>query len=508
MPIRGRADGQEPELIWGGDKTGGAPYIYDDEQGKLVGFEAELADYLAGQLGRKPVFKNVTWDNLPDALVRKSIDIVLNGYEFSAKRHEETPTTLPYYVYSLRLIVPRTEPGKDPPRVRSWEDLKPSKPGEPRKRVAVLRGSSAQEYMRNRFGDAVDLQSSEDVDAMMRLVEDGRDMDASVQDSPAAGYYVMQKRLPKLQVVDRPVGYGLYVIVTRSEDEKLREQINQALTKALRSGKLKEIYEKYGVWNADQQRLDYFHSRPWPADESEVSAGDDEDQQAGQFPRVSLGMISDKLIYAALMTLALACAAMPIAIGIGILVAIGRMYGRWFVRAPLAAYVEILRGTPLLLQMFIWFYLLPAVAKETGWSWFIWLTTQPPFAVGVFALALNYSASEAENYRAGLQAIPKGQMEAALALGMTKGTAIRRVILPQAMRIVIPPVTNDFIALLKDTSICSMILITELTRLYYDYKFNREIAVELAFTIALIYLLLSYPLSLLARWLESRQDQK
>jgi polar amino acid transport system substrate-binding protein len=154
--------------------------------------------------------------------------------------------------------------------------------------------------------------------------------------------------------------------------------------------------------------------------------------------------------------------------------------------------------------MYVWFFLIPALVRQLGGdelaSWF----TAAPFYVGVFGLAINYSAAEAENYRAGLQAIPKGQMEAALALGMSPWTAIRRIMLPQAFRIVIPPVTNDFIALFKDTSICSMILITELTGLYYQNKFDRDIVLQLALTIGLIYLFISYPLSVLASRLEKR----
>ncbi len=94
-----------------------------------------------------------------------------------------------------------------------------------------------------------------------------------------------------------------------------------------------------------------------------------------------------------------------------------------------------------MLQLFVLFYLLKL----------------PPWVAGIAGLAINYSAYEAEIYRAGLQAIPPGQMEAALALGMSRVMALRRVIVPQAVRIVIPPVTNDFIALFKDTSVCSVI---------------------------------------------------
>src|SRR5438132_5721316 len=96
-------------------------------------------------------------------------------------------------------------------------------------------------------------------------------------------------------------------------------------------------------------------------------------------------------------------------------------------------------------------------------------------------------------------------MEAGLALGMTPFTTIRTVSVPQALRIVIPPVTNEFIALFKDTSVCSVILITELTRKYNElYNFNRSYIVELAVITAGLYLVMSYPMALLARWLERR----
>jgi polar amino acid transport system substrate-binding protein len=95
-------------------------------------------------------------------------------------------------------------------------------------------------------------------------------------------------------------------------------------------------------------------------------------------------------------------------------------------------------------------------------------------------------------------------MEAALALGMSPFTALRRVVVPQAIRIVIPPVTNDFIALFKDTAICSTIMIVELTGLYYQYKIYPSLVLELALAVGLLYLLMSYPMAVLAKWLERR----
>jgi polar amino acid transport system substrate-binding protein len=113
-------------------------------------------------------------------------------------------------------------------------------------------------------------------------------------------------------------------------------------------------------------------------------------------------------------------------------------------------------------------------------------------------------AYEAEIYRAGLQAIPRGQMEAALALGMSRPLALRRVIVPQATRIVVPPVTNDFIALFKDTAVCSLITVVELSKQYYIDARSTGAVVELGMLTALLYLAMSYPLSQLSNYLERR----
>ena len=180
-------------------------------------------------------------------------------------------------------------------------------------------------------------------------------------------------------------------------------------------------------------------------------------------------------------------------IAIGLLVAVGRMYGPGWVRAPLAAYVEFLRGTPLMLQLYFIFFLLPEVG-----------ITIPAFWTGILGLAINYSAYESEIYRAGLQAIPIGQMEAALSLGMSRGQAIQRIIVPQAFRIVIPPIVNDFIALFKDTSVVSVVTIVELTKRFSVLSMSTQATLEMMAMCAGLYLLMSYPMSLASRHLERR----
>jgi polar amino acid transport system substrate-binding protein len=126
-----------------------------------------------------------------------------------------------------------------------------------------------------------------------------------------------------------------------------------------------------------------------------------------------------------------------------------------------------------------------------------------PVVAAVSGLALNYAAYEAENYRAGILSIPRSQMEAALALGMTRWQALRHVIVPQALRLVIPPVTNDFISLIKDSSVVSVIAMVELTREYqrlagidFDY-------IGLGLLVAVMYFLIGLPFVRLASFAEN-----
>ena len=367
----------------------------------------ELADYLASQLGRTPDLVNVMWDNLPDALLNRRIDIVLNGYEFDPKRNEETPCSLPYYVYSLRLIVRAGE--KD---IRKWEDLIPG-PGKPQRIVLALRGSASQRYLEEK---GIEVQTSEDVDTMLRRLETDKAIAASVQDNPTAVYYLERSPNPlkDLKIVGEPAGHGLYCILTRKEDKPLRDQIDKAFRKARHNGKLKQILEKYGLWNDDQIRLDPYYGGWPPGQEEKEEEAAPEAAPTAAAAGSSLWGLREKLVDATCVTLELTFLAMPLAVLLGIAVAAGRLYGPLLLRIPMTVYVELIRGTPIILQMFFWFFIAPQIPAALGWQWLTdQLTGIGPFYYGVFGLALNYGAYEAENFRAGLQSVPRGQVEAA-----------------------------------------------------------------------------------------------
>lgn len=466
------------ELVWGGDEEGGGPYVYPDPNrpAQVIGFEVELMDRLAAQLGVKARFRQCDWTTLPLLLHRGDIDAVVNGYELTKPRLHSMIATVPYYVYELQLIS-----RKDDTSIQSWDDLK--KPGPTgKRRIGVMPNTAAETYVLKTLGNAVDLHNSYGgtTDALLD-VTNGR-LDATVQDVPAAIFF--QKRFDKLHFVDQPVGRGYYVMYLRPGEERLRDALNDGLRALLKSGELQAIYERYGLWTKAQQDL---QRTAQLAPDQLVSHSDGEPTFAD---KVTL------LVEAAGLTVVLSVLAMPMAIVVGLMIALGRLYGPPLFRPLLTAYVEILRGTPLLFQLFVLYYTLPEIGLDLAPLW-----------AAIIGLAMNYSAYESEIYRSGLLAIPAGQMEAALSLGMSRATALRRILVPQAVRLVVPPVTNDFIALFKDTSLCSTITLVELTKEYSMLTNSYGGYGQLALVTAALYLLMSYPLSLLARRLERRSPK-
>jgi polar amino acid transport system substrate-binding protein len=460
-------------MTYGCDKEGGGPYAYPDPSNprNVTGFEVELVDRLAEDLGVTGELAQGQWDTLLQNLNTGRVDIVVNGYEWSPSRAEDYLFTRPYYVYQLQLMAARGG------AVRSWDDLRRTRPDGSPWRLGVLGGSAAETFAREHGGDTLRVVSYTGATDAMLSVTNGQ-LDATLQDLPAARFY--RDHYPGLDLVGDPLGHGYYVIFLRKGDEGLRDALDRSIERLVRSGELRRIYERYDIWTEAQQEL-----ASWTPEVLPSRGARESDRGWSLIVRYS-GVLSS----AALMTIILALASMPLAMAIGLFVALGRLYGPSPLRWILTAYVELLRGTPLMLQLFVLFYLLrlPALVAAIG------------------GLAINYSAYEAEIYRAGLQAIPVGQMEAGLALGMSRRLALRRIIVPQAVRIVVPPVTNDFIALFKDTSVCSVITVIELSKQYQILANSTGGVLEFALATSLLYLAMSIPLSWVSRWSEHRLD--
>jgi polar amino acid transport system substrate-binding protein len=493
-------------LAWGADQEGGGPFVFpaDDDPGRLIGFEVEIAELIAAHLGVKAEFRQGQWDKLPDLLDRGDIDLVLNGFEWNSGRAARYGTSIPYYIYELQLLA-----RVDDDSIQSWDDLLKQPASRPR-RVSLLGGAAAEDYL-TAFGQGqIEVALFDGVTDAMRAAELGTDsIDANLQDLPIWNFY--KGDFPQLKAVGPPVGRGFYTALVRKADAPLLKAINNALLAGFRDGRMRSILERYGMWNDAQamraletDRTDGFVDRAptsgeKPSDGSAAPSGNSQSTSIRGFTVIAQrGWF---LVRAAVMTVLLSVCAMPLAIAIGLCMALLRLYGKWYVATPATMYVELVRGTPLVLQLYVIYFLVPEIVKViVPGSHF----TISAFWSAVTGLAVNYSAYEAEIYRAGLQAIPKGQMEAAQSLGMTRNLALRRIIIPQATRIVIPPVTNDFIALFKDTAVCSVITVVELSKEYYIQARNTGAIVELGILTAILYLAMSYPLSLMAGRLERR----
>ncbi len=217
-----------------------------------------------------------------------------------------------------------------------------------------------------------------------------------------------------------------------------------------------------------------------------------------------LGAIEDTLFWSvmpfllkgAVVTIQISLLAMALALVLGLVAAIGRMSRSRLLRFVAGFYIEVIRGTPLLVQLFIVYYGLPSYGIRLD-----------PFTAGFLTLGVHYGAYLSEVYRAGIESIDRGQWEAAASIGMPRNMVLREIILPQAMRTVLPPIGNYFISMLKDSALVATISVAELLRsgqLRVAVTFR---AMEIYLMVAALYLAMSYPLSLLTRALERRMSR-
>jgi len=452
-------------LLWGADAEGGAPYVYPDpdKPERMIGFESELADAIAARLGVKAKMVQNQWDQLIPALGGGNFDIILNGLEITPDVQQQVAMTEPYYVYTQQ-IVTRRESGVP----TTMTELKG-------KAVGVQSSSVAQRLLEKMGGTDLRIYPGN--------VESFRDLkahriDAVLLDLPIAIFYA--KPDAELQFSGAPFAPGYYAIGVPKEDTMLLAALNQAIHDLAADGTLERIDRKYNVWDERQAQLkDYI-----PTAVAQTKAISTLREWPKYLPRLLSG---------AVVTVKISVLAMLLAVVVGLVIVLMRLYGIAPLRWAAAIYVEVMRGTPLLIQLFLIYYGLPQIGIRL-----------PASFAAILGLGLNYAASESENYRAGIQAIPKGQMEASQALGMSQWQCLRHVILPQAFRLVIPPVTNDFIAMFKDSSIVSVITMVELTKVYGMLAMSTYDYIGLGIMTAGIYFALSYPASLFAQWLERR----
>lgn len=208
-----------------------------------------------------------------------------------------------------------------------------------------------------------------------------------------------------------------------------------------------------------------------------------------------------------LVTLWVTVAAFVMTLVVGLFGGLGRLSKNPLIFGISSLYVELVRGIPLLVQLIWWYFAFPVVLQSLGQSLGLQALENyraNAIAMSVLGLTFCYGAYMSEIYRAGIQSIPKGQMEAAMSLGMNYLQAMRYVILPQAIRVIMPPVGNEFIALLKDSSLVSAVAVADLTRRGREYMSSTFIPIETWMMVALLYLVMTLFSARVASYIEKK----
>lgn len=451
------------EIKWGADLQGGEPFVYEnpDNPSELIGFEVDIMNGLARRLGVKATMVSYQWSNLVPSLERGDFDVVMNGLEATAERRDRILLSDPYYVYAETLAIRRGDP------YRSVFELRG-------KRVGTLNQTVAHDILLMLQGvEVLVYEGNQEPYEDLAL---GRS-EAVLLDNIIADRYGCKN--PALYCVPYDVARGSYVIGIRKGDEALKQALDTALADMRKDGELEKILRKHELWDERQGVV-------------ELGSG------VARPPRQLDGDMVLQFLHAAWVTLEISLLAFLLAVPLGMLLAVARVYGSTPVRAAARVYIELFRGTPVLLQLFVLYYGLSDVISLGAMQ------------AAILGLGFNYAAYEAEVYRGALLAIPRGQSEAARALGFGPWQTLRHVMIPQALRLALPPMTNDFVSLLKDSSLVSVITVIELTKRMTIAAVDMRGWLIPGLLCAAFYLALSFPLSELARRLERRlsRDQR
>lgn len=441
-----------------------APFEYQDESGNYVGIDMELIKAIAKQQGFTITIQNPGFDAALNAVQAGQADAVIAGMSITDARKEIFDFSDAYYSSNILLAVKN---GSD---VTSYEDLKG-------KTVGAKNGTASYTFLdtnKDKYGYT--LKAFDEASGMYDSLNSGS-IDALMDDEAVLLYAIQQGRDFATPIPGEKSGeYGF--AVKKGANPELIEMFNNGLAALVESGKYDEILNKY--FNSTEEA-------------STTTSTVDETTIVGLLKNNYGQLLSGLGI-----TIGLALLSFAIAIVIGIIFGMFAVSPVKALRVTSSVFVDVVRGIPLMIVAAFIFWGIPNLIESiTG--------QQSPindFVAGTIALSLNSGAYIAEIVRGGIQAVPAGQMEASRSLGISYGTTMRKIILPQAGKIMLPNFINQFVITLKDTTIISAIGLVELFQagkiiIARNYQSFRMYAI-----LAIIYLVVITLLTRLARKLE------
>jgi cystine transport system permease protein len=396
-----------PKVLKVGTEGVYPPFSYHGGTGSgLTGYDIDVMNAIGKHLGVKVEYVETPFDSMFAALEAGRFDLVANQITFNEERKARYDLSDPY-VETTGVLVVR----KDETQIKTIADLKG-------KRAAENITSNWAEVAK---GAGATIVGVDDMSLAIDNLEQGR-VDALVNDKLAIRNYLATKPDAGVKVVAETDDVSRSVFAARKDSGYL-PQLNQAIADLKADGTLDKVYAKYFGANAKQTSTwQIMKDNAWPMARAALTK-----------------------------TIPLTAISFTIGMVLALLVGLMRMSKQPVVSGAARLYISFIRGTPLLVQLFLIFYALPQLGVKLD-----------PFLAAVIAFSVNVSGYAAEIVRSSIESLPKGQWEAASTVGMDYPTTLRRIILPQAARTAVPPLSNTLISLVKDTSLAAVILVPEL----------------------------------------------
>ncbi|GAB4457163.1 MAG: ABC transporter permease subunit [Armatimonadaceae bacterium] len=475
------------------------------EGNEIVGFDNDIAAEIGKELGVRVELISMEWSGVFASLETGKCDLIMAGVTITEERKKGNAFSRPYFL-SGQVLARR----KGNTAVQTPANLIAGN-----RTVAVQLETTGQFAMEKRGMPSDRIHKFDTLPDALLDARNGKS-DAAVGDLPALAE-IIRKGYPEMEVVPGdPFVEENLGIVGRLDSRDLIAAVNLALERMMADGRYARIYEEWTKEPASLAMLAKLYAvrdvgtpippeieasvrqtlSPDSADSPAVgSAPTDTATEGNAFtirPDV-LKFALPLLLAGAGMTLILTACTLLIGIPAGLCIALLRLSGLVPLRALATVYVELIRGTPLLMQIYVIYFVLPALGISLS-----------PFVAGLAALSFNAAAYISEIFRAGIESIESGQREAARALGMTGAQTMQHIILPQTVRRVLPPLTNEAVALLKDSSLVSVVALSELMRVGKEIATTAGAPTTIYLAVALLYLAMTLPLTSLVRYLETR----
>ncbi|QPN68405.1 ABC transporter permease subunit [Synechococcus sp. CBW1006] len=462
----GGADAATAKPTWtvGTDPTYAPFQMKAGARDELQGFDIDLIQAIGKNSGHPVRFVSLPFDGLIPALQGGSVDMVISAMTITAERAQAVDFSRPYFVAGLGILVREGNT-----TIHNLKDLEG-------RTIAVQIGTTGAKAMAEVPGARVTTFDAAPL-ALQELINGN--VEAYVNDLPASLYAIQSAGLRGLRVAGTPLTNEVYGIAF-PRNSPLRETVNQGIARMLADGSYARLYQRW------------FGTSPPELPEQAPAL-------AHREAALNPVQLFRNLMRGAGVTLSLTLVSFSFGlIGAG-LVAYGLMGGGPVLRGLCRVYVDLFRGTPMLVQLFMIYFGLPALLNGLGLPFNL-----DRFVAAVIALSLNVAAYLSETLRAGIESIDAGQWEAADALAMNPIARMRFVVLPQALRRVLPPLANEFITLIKDTSLAAVIGFDELFREGQLVVATTYRAFEVYLAVALVYLVMTSVTSWLFKRLEHR----